>query len=188
MLTKTQSGALLAFMTSAATPRTFGELPVSSDVSLARTLAKGLAVLATFDVHTPALGNAEIAIRIGMPRPTVARLTKTLSEIGYLGYDARTAKYRLWGGVLRLGYPLLAEMKVRQTARPLMQDFANGVRGTVSIGIQDGMDLIYVETARAADVAHHARDIGSSIRLPQAAMGRALWSMLDGTQSDSTLR
>jgi DNA-binding IclR family transcriptional regulator len=73
-------------------------------------------------------------------------------------------------------------MKLRQSARPLMQELANSVRGTVSIGLLDGINLVYVETARAADMAGHIPDIGSTIPLPRAAMGRALLSMLDESE------
>lgn len=155
----------------------------ASDTSIARTLAKGLVVLEAFGAGGSALGNAEIAVRTGLPRPTVARLTKTLAELGYLAYESRGAKYRLWGGVLKLAYPLLAEMGLRQIARPTMQDFADAVRGTVSLGIRYGQDMIYVETARSTENLHHTPDIGSSIPLPRSAMGRALWSLLDDKSS-----
>lgn len=161
----------------------FQEKRSSADSSLARTLAKGLTVLECFGPGTSTLGNAEIAVRTGLPRTTVARLTKTLAELGYLAYEPHGAKYRLWGGMLKLAYPLLAEMTLRQIARPAMQDFADSVRGTVSLGIRYGRDMIYVETARSTDNLHHTPDIGSSIPLPRAAMGRALWALLDDKQS-----
>ena len=146
---------------------------------MARTLAKGMEVLSAFRDGLLALGNSELAARTGIPRPTVARLSKTLSELGYLAYDPVRAKYRLAAGVLKLGHPLLAGMPVRQAARPLMQDLANALSCSVSIGVASGIDLVYVETARSMQaIGPHVPDIGSSIPLPQAALGRALWSML----------
>ena len=129
-----------------------------------------------------AIGNTEIARRTGLSRPTVARLTHTLAELGYLAYEPSRAKFRLWARALTLAHPLLASMKLRQSARPLMQDLANSVRGTVSIGLLDGTNLVYVESARATEMAAHIPDIGSTIPLPRAAMGRALLSMLDDAE------
>ena len=156
--------------------------PRQSDAAFATTLAKGLAVLEAFAPESARLGNTEIAQRTGLSRPTVARLTHTLAELGYLAYEPSRAKFRLWARALTLAHPLLASMTLRQRARPLMQDLANSVRGTVSIGLLDGTSLVYVESARAAETVAHTPDIGSTIPLPQAAMGRALLSMLDADE------
>src|SRR5579871_1512045 len=120
----------------------------AGDAGFATTLAKGLVVLEAFDARATALGNSELSARTGIPRPTVARLTHTLAELGYLRYDESLAKYRLGARPLRIMRPLLAGMAFRQAARPLMQELAESVRGTVSIGPLDGNDAIYAETAR----------------------------------------
>ena len=139
-------------------------------------------MLEAFAPETARLGNTEIAQRTGLSRPTVARLTHTLAELGYLAYEPSRAKFRLWARALTLAHPLLASMTLRQRARPLMQELANSVRGTVSIGLLDGTSLVYVESARAAETVAHTPDIGSTIPLPQAAMGRALLSLLDADE------
>lgn len=150
----------------------------AGDGAFASTLAKGLVVLEAFDADARSLGNAEIAARSGLPRPTVARLTHTLAELGYLRYDAELSKYQPGGRALRLVRPLLAGMPFRQAARPLMQDLAESVRGTVSIGMLDGTVAVYVETARSGDVGPHAPDIGLPISVVSTAMGRAIASIL----------
>lgn len=148
------------------------------DAGFATTLAKGLAVLEAFEPGATLLGNTELAMRTGLSRPTAARLSSTLAELGYLKYDEARAKYRLGIRTLRVARPLLADMKVRQLARPLMQELAESVRGTVSLGLIDGVSLVYVESARSGDVGSHVPDIGASLPIIRAAMGRALVSML----------
>jgi len=145
----------------------------SGDAAFATTLAKGLVVLEAFDAASPMLGNAELSARTGIPRPTVARLTHTLAELGYLRHDPDLAGYRLGARALRMAHPLLAGMQFRQVARPLMQELAQSVRGTVSIGLLDGSAAIYVETARSGDVGSHIPDIGMPIPVILTAMGRA---------------
>lgn len=149
----------------------------ASDGAFATTLAKGLVVLEAFE-GGGLLGNMEISVRTGIPRPTVARLTHTLAELGYLNYDARIAKYAVGARALRMLHPLLAGMPFRQLARPLMQDLAYSVRGTVSIGLLDGPSMVYVETARSGDVGPHTPDIGMPIPVVRTAMGRAAASIL----------
>jgi len=90
------------------------------DRQFATTLARGLEVLRCFTPLEPLLGNKEISVRTGLPKPTVSRLTYTLTKLGYLRHNMRLGKYQLGSAVLSIGYPLLASMNVRQVARPLM--------------------------------------------------------------------
>ena len=46
----------------------------------------------------------------GTPKPTVARLTHTLTELGYLNYIRRFRKYELGASVLALGYAAISSM------------------------------------------------------------------------------
>jgi DNA-binding IclR family transcriptional regulator len=155
----------------------------AGDAAFATTLAKGLVVLEAFEAGAPMLGNMEISVRTGIPRPTVARLTHTLAELGYLRYDQDLAKYSLGARALRMAHPLLAGMQFRQVARPLMQELAQSVRGTVSIGLFDGTAMIYVETARSGDVGPHVPDIGMPIPVILTAMGRAAAAILPAEES-----
>jgi DNA-binding IclR family transcriptional regulator len=145
----------------------------ADDAAFATTLAKGLVVLEAFRAGATELGNMELSTLTGIPRPTVARLTHTLAELGYLRYDAERAKYRVGARALRMAHPLLADMQFRQVARPMMQELAQSVRGTVSIGLLDATSMIYVETARSGDVGPHVPDIGMPIPVVMTAMGRA---------------
>lgn len=145
----------------------------ADNAAFATTLAKGLVVLEAFKAGTTLLGNMELSRLTGIPRPTVARLTHTLAELGYLRYDAARSKYCVGARALRMGHPLLADMQFRQVARPMMQELAQSVRGTVSIGLLDGTSMIYVETARSGDVGPHVPDIGMPIPVVMTAMGRA---------------
>jgi DNA-binding IclR family transcriptional regulator len=155
----------------------------AGDAAFATTLAKGLVVLEAFAQGAATLGNMELSARTGIPRPTVARLTHTLAELGYLRYDQDVAKYSLGARALRMAHPLLAGMQFRQVARPLMQDLAESVRGTVSIGLRDGTAMIYVETARSGDVGPHVPDIGMPIPVVSTAMGRAAAAILPAAES-----
>ena len=95
------------------------------DRQFATTLARGLEVLRCFTPLEPMLGNKEISVRTGLPKPTVSRLTYTLTKLGYLRHNIRLGKYQLGSAVLSIGYPLLASMSVRQVARQHMKDLAD---------------------------------------------------------------
>jgi DNA-binding IclR family transcriptional regulator len=121
------------------------------DRQFATTLARGLEVLRCFTPLEPLLGNKEISVRTGLPKPTVSRLTYTLTKLGYLRHNMRLGKYQLGSAVLSIGYPLLASMNVRQVARPSMKELADYCNGWVSMGVRDRLNMVYVESCRSGN-------------------------------------
>ena len=87
-------------------------------------VARGFSILRCFDHGEQYLGNLEIARRTGLPKPTVSRLTFTLSTLGYLSYSRAQEKYALGTAVLSLGHAYLQCNPVVAIARPLMQELA----------------------------------------------------------------
>jgi DNA-binding IclR family transcriptional regulator len=160
---------------------------VADDPSFATTLAHGLDILAAFQTASGALSNADLAAHTGLSRPTVSRLTYTLAQLGYLKRDVK-GRFRLGLGVLAMAYPLLSAIKVRQTARPLMRDFAAYAGGTVSIAMPFGLDFIYVETLRTTDAVPHVPDVGFSSSLAPTAVGRALLSLFTTDELDTYVK
>jgi len=146
------------------------------DAGFATTLAKGLEVLGAFRRDRTILTNVEIAALTGISRPTVARLTHTLTELGYLKRDR--SRFRLGWGVLMLVNALIANIRILSIARPLMQELALDVGGTVSVGVIDGSRFVYVETARVNENLWATPDLGTIGPLVPTAIGRALCSLL----------
>ncbi|MEO8716820.1 MAG: IclR family transcriptional regulator [Burkholderiales bacterium] len=143
------------------------------DRQFATTLARGLEVLRCFTPLEPMLGNKEISVRTGLPKPTVSRLTYTLTKLGYLRHNMRLGKYQLGSAVLSIGYPLLASMSVRQIARPFMKDLAEYCSGAVSMGIRDRMSMVYVESCRSGSGFATPPDIGTAVPIAQSVIGRS---------------
>src|SRR5215469_5383641 len=77
------------------------------DRKFVAALARGLEVLRAFTATDGLLGNGEIVERTGLPKPTVSRLTYTLTKLGYLTYVERLGKYQLAPAALALGYSAL---------------------------------------------------------------------------------
>ena len=148
------------------------------DRKFVTALARGLDVLRAFTPTDGLLGNGEIAERTGLPKPTVTRLTYTLTKLGYLAYIDRLEKYQLAPSALAIGFATLANMRIRQVARPYMQELADYADASVSLGSRDRLNLIYVEHCRAQSAVMLRLDIGSRIPVATTAMGRALIAAL----------
>ncbi len=146
---------------------------MSGDRQFSTNLARGLQVLRAYTPADPSLSNSALCARTGLPKATISRITYTLTLLGYL---TRTPdqRYALGAGVLSLGYPMLAAMRIRQVARPWLEKLASTTRSTVNLGIRDRLSVVYVETCRG-DAANITRpDIGSVRPLLTSSIGRAL--------------
>jgi DNA-binding IclR family transcriptional regulator len=147
-------------------------------------LARGLDVLRCFQPGDISLGNLEIARRTGLPKPTISRLTYTLTKLGYLRYSERQGTYQLGPGVLSLGYAMLSGLDIRERARPLMQELADRVDATVALGARDRMAMVYLEVCRGPGAVTLRIEVGNRIPLAPTAMGRALLAALPESERE----
>jgi DNA-binding IclR family transcriptional regulator len=117
----------------------------------------------------------------------VSRLTYTLKKLGYLEYSDSRSKYQLASGVLGLGYSMLANLGVRNLARPAMQELAEYSRVSVAIGVRDRLSMIYVETCRSDARVTLRLDVGSRIPVATTSMGKAMLCGMPGADRSQAL-
>ncbi len=115
------------------------------DRKFVEALARGLDVLRAFTHGSVVMGNQDIARITGLPKPTVSRMTYTLTKLGYLSYSQQLEKYQLDSGVLALGYAYVSNLRVRQLAKPYMDEFARRTNTSVGLTCRDRLSMIYVE-------------------------------------------
>ena len=162
----------------------FPEKTELEDRQFVTALARGLSVMRAFQPGDGILGNGDIAERTGLPKPTVSRLTHTLTRLGYLVHAERLGKYRLGPGVLSLGYSLLANMDIRKIARPYMQELANASGLGIALGARDRLSMVYLEHARDAGTVTLRLDVGSHVPIATTAMGRAFLAAIPDTERE----
>jgi DNA-binding IclR family transcriptional regulator len=144
------------------------------DRQFATTLARGLALLRCFTPDQPVLGNKDLVMRLGLPAATVSRLTYTLMCMGYLASTEHYGKYQLGAAVLSLALPLSSQFSaLRREARPLMLALSEATGGTVSIGIRDRLNVVYIEAVRSWNKRIYPIEVGTSHSLAGTAIGRA---------------
>lgn len=157
------------------------------DRQFVTALYRGLEVLRAFRPGDTELGNQELAERTGIPKPTITRLTYTLTKLGYLQHSGNRRQYRLGSRVLSLGYSYFMGLELREHARALMQTMASDENAVISLGVAAGLEMIYIESARGAGPLTLHLGLGARIPMAQTSMGRAWLAALPASEREAML-
>ncbi len=137
-------------------------------------------MLRAFRPNDGLLGNQEIAARTNLPKPTVSRLTYTLTKLGYLTPVPRFEKYQLAPSAMALGYAALANLGVRHLSEPFREALMRETGGAVAVGARDRHSMIYFGQSRNGLTLNVQLDVGSRVPIATSAMGRAyVWALPD---------
>lgn len=123
--------------------------------------------------------NSELARRLGLPRPTVSRLCRSLQTMGYLDHDERLDRYFVGPAAVALGYPYVINTPHLAQLRLPMQALADRVQGAVSVGVITDLDVVYVETCAWQGGTLKRPGVGAVRGVLETAMGRAGLAQLD---------
>jgi DNA-binding IclR family transcriptional regulator len=145
-------------------------------------------VLRAFSRNDNMLGNQEIAARTKLPKPTVSRLTHTLTKLGYLHQLPRFEKYQLAPAAMSLGYAALANLGVRHLSENYRDELMRQTGGAVAIGARDRLSMIYIGQSRSELTIGVQLDVGSRVPIATTAMGRAYIWALDEDERATLLR
>jgi DNA-binding IclR family transcriptional regulator len=157
--------------------RTKDDFP-TDDRHFVTALARGLEVLRCFNARDRALTNGELSARTGFPKSTVSRLTRTLTRLDYLKHDGEAGAYRIGAAVLALGYASLANMRIRDLARPLMQDLADYSNGIVSLATRERLAMMYLDYCRPRSTVTLSVHSGLQVAMATTSIGRAFLAAL----------
>ena len=149
------------------------------DPNFSGTLAKGLMILQVFVDAPRPHANSELAAILGLPRPTVSRLCRSLQALGFLDRDDRLDRYFIGPSAVTLGYPYVINTPLLVQLRPAMQSMADRFEGAVSIGVTRDLDVMYVETCAYEQGTLTRPGVGAIRGIVDTAMGRAWMAQLN---------
>lgn len=150
-------------------------------------LQRGLEILSAFRIGDGPLGNQELARRSGLTKPTVSRMTHTLTQLGYLTYDARAEIYQLGGRTLCLGYAAISNLDVRRVAQPILEELANRLNAHVALSLRDKLMLLAVQTAEGKALVGLRMAPGARMPIATTAGGKAYLATVPGAERDAIL-
>ncbi|GAB3087948.1 IclR family transcriptional regulator [Nocardioides zeae] len=144
----------------------------SSPPHLDTVLGKAVALLRAFHVDDTALSLAELVRRTGLPKATAHRVAGDLVEHRLL--DRTRHGYRLSGGLFELGMRAAPERSLLELAMPFLQDLYERTHETVHLGVQDGVEVVYVAKIGGHRQARSPSRTGGRMPMHCTAIGKVL--------------
>jgi DNA-binding IclR family transcriptional regulator len=147
-----------------------------------QSLERGLLLLRVFRDGVGVLGNADLAGRTGLPRPTVSRLMRSLVDAGFVAWDPQHKGYRLTAACLSLALSFRHSEPLLDQALPLMRALAQGRLVNVGLAVADQLEMVYLDSVRLSRRGIFRRiEPGSRIPVATTSLGCAYLSGLPST-------
>lgn len=115
------------------------------DRGLIQSVDRALRVLELVAGGNGELGVSQIAARLGVHKATASRLVATLASHQVLQRNPRTDAVELGPALARFAGLSLARLDVVRVARDVLEALAAETHETVSLGVRDGRDVLYVD-------------------------------------------
>ena len=136
-------------------------------------LARGLAILELFTREVPTLSLSEVVAALEINKSTAYRFLTTLETLGYLERDPSSRRYCPSLKVLQLGFRAI-NLDVRHVARPYLERLAEELCETVSMGVMNETDVIYIDRVRNRSIVGVVLEVGSRLPAHAVTIGKVL--------------
>jgi IclR family KDG regulon transcriptional repressor len=152
-----------------------------------QSVNRALKLIFLFTHDTPRLGITEMSKTLGLSKPTVHALVRTLVNQGMLEQDPETRKYRLGFKLYELGIVLAGSLEINQKGAGLAYQLANetGLVARIAIwGLNSALITVNIEPRSHLYFIHQ---IGPRIPAYCSAVGKALLAYIAPGDLDAYL-
>ncbi|MGW3012335.1 IclR family transcriptional regulator [Streptomyces sp. NPDC001219] len=152
----------------------------------AGALDRGLAILTHVAGHR-GVSTPELAQALGLTRSTAYRLVDRLEEQGWLTHAPAAGQWQLGPTAVRLASAAVASTTLRDTAAPALRKLADLTQETVSLGVPNGLTMVFVHRERGTRPSVVTAEPGGSRPLHSSSLGRAYLAALPRQKLEDTL-
>lgn len=157
------------------------------DRKFVEALSRGLRILEAFDHLNGPLGNQDIAKFTNLPKPTVTRMTYTLTKLGYLKYIENIEKYDLEPKSLIIGHAYISNLRIRQIAKPHMVELAKNFGVNIGLATPLATTMVFLEYCRGDQLQSLVADVGTQLPIASSANGRSYLAALPPKEREALL-
>ena len=168
----------------------FGRATVGTDDddrALTTSLHKALAVLEAVGQANIPPRTAEVALQVGIPRPTAYRIVQTLIAEGYLAQDAQSNRLSIGLSALQLSASLLDRNRLRLESLPHLQSLANIAGARANLGILHRNQVLYLAGVEKPSLPTIYTRFGKLAPAHCCSLGKAILAYLPETEVQSLL-
>jgi DNA-binding IclR family transcriptional regulator len=145
-----------------------------------QSVERAARILAVLGSGTPRLGVTEIAEQVGLAKPTVHGLLRTLAKHGLVAQDDDTGKYSLGPAVLLLGNAYLDGSELRARSLLWAESLAQRANEAVWVASLSGSRVIVLHHVFRPDNTVQILEVGAAIPWHACALGHAIVASLAG--------
>lgn len=139
-----------------------------------QSVERAAAILTALGSGTPRLGVTDIAERVGLAKPTVYGLLRTLEKFDLVAQDPDTSKYSLGPGVLQLGNAYLDGSELRARSLRWSEALAQRANEAVWVATLSGSRVIVLHHVFRPDNTVQILEVGAAIPWHACALGHAI--------------
>ena len=152
-----------------------------------QSVQRAAQILGVLGSGTPRLGVTEIAGRVGLAKPTVHGLLRTLEAHDLVAQDPDTGKYSLGPGVLQLGNAYLDGSELRARSMRWAEALAAQAGEAVWVATLSGSRVIVLHHVFRPDNTVQILEVGAAIPWHACALGHAIVAHLPDAQRTRAL-
>jgi DNA-binding IclR family transcriptional regulator len=139
-----------------------------------QSIERAAAILRLLSGRTRRLGVAELAGELGLPKPTVHGLLRTLQRVGFVEQDAESGKYQLGAALLHMGSSYLDGNELRTRALNWSDALAARSGESVRIGTLHENQVLVVHHVFRPDDTRQVLEVGAMLPVHATSLGKAL--------------
>jgi DNA-binding IclR family transcriptional regulator len=143
-----------------------------------QSVERAAAILAVLGSGTPRLGVTEIAERVGLAKPTVPGLLRSLVAHDLVEQDPVSGKYSLGPGVLQLGNAYLDGSELRARSLLWAESLAQRANESVWVATLSGTRVIVLHHVFRPDNTVQILEVGAAIPWYACALGHSIVAYL----------
>lgn len=141
---------------------------------MVQAVQRAVQILRELAVTGPRLGVTELAERLGVAKPTVHALLRTLEAEGLVVQDRDSSKYQLGPYLVQLGNSYLDTQELRSRSLTWADLLARRAGEAVWVAVPTGDHMLVVHHAFRPEGAVQILEVGASVPWNTCALGKAV--------------
>ncbi|MEO6030307.1 MAG: helix-turn-helix domain-containing protein, partial [Burkholderiaceae bacterium] len=141
------------------------ERPETPDAGSGSSAERSLRLLALLASEGRALGLAELAARLALPKATAHRICTQLVAAGFLARDVDERSFGVGPALRQLAFDTLNHGTVRGLRHAVLADLVARVGETCNLTTLDGTQVLYLDRVEAQWPLRLTLDVGSHVPL-----------------------